>query len=602
MSSAQSLTVFELINDIQNYFLPAIQREFVWTPEKTEKLFDSLLRGYPIGTMLRWDVRTPAIHDFQFYEPIRDYDVRTPHNIKANLAVREQCFGILDGQQRLTSLYIGLCGSYVEKLPRLWWNNPDAFPRKKLYINLLFEPAEDAEQRYQIKFLTPEQARPTPKAYWFLVGDILKYKSRESLREFRRSTPHKDNSVFEDTLDTLFNAIHTEQGVIFFTENRQELDEVLEIFVRLNTGGTPLSYSDLLLSLATATWQTHDAREEVNALVDQLNKGYGGSGFIFSKDFVLKAILVLSGSDVRFKAANIRKKDSLEAKWDDIKSCLKVVVRLLHSFGLDGQTLTAQNAALPIAYYLYTRKIAEDGFVTQTGHEKDRNTIRQWLLQTLLGRVFGGQTDATLTGIREVIRRSVEDEGQTSFPSEAIHQWLASRRGFSFTDEQITALASETRYGDPYAFAILALLNPALNFQQNQFHLDHLYPAALFQRKTLAAAGLSDDQIQFAMEHFNDLANLHLLVGADNVAKQDKPLAEWLDGRADRDLIRQMSFLPDGIDFTLANFAAFHEARRQKLVSALKSLLNPSVASDAPHLRSVDEEPPISLITGESSY
>lgn|SRR5687768_6494731 len=117
--STQSLTIFELINDVDNYYLPAIQREFVWTSEKIERLFGSLMRGYPIGTMLRWDVRVPAIDQFQFYELIRDYDVRRSHNIKANLAAREQCYGILDGQQRMTSLLIGHSGSYTETLPRL---------------------------------------------------------------------------------------------------------------------------------------------------------------------------------------------------------------------------------------------------------------------------------------------------------------------------------------------------------------------------------------------------------------------------------------------------------------------------------------------------
>jgi uncharacterized protein with ParB-like and HNH nuclease domain len=603
--SAQSLTIFELINDIESYYLPAIQREFVWSSEKIERLFDSLLRGYPIGTMLRWDVRTPAIHEFQFYELIRDYDVRNPHNIKANLAAREQCNGVLDGQQRITSLVIGLTGSYTEKLPRLWWNNPDAFPRKRLYINLLFKSEGDSEQRYQIKFLRSSQARTTEKAYWLPVGDILKYKTRDDLRNFYRSTPHRDDDGFVDTLDTLWNAIFVEKNVTFFAENRQELDEVLEIFVRLNTGGTPLSYSDLLLSLATATWHTHDAREEVTELVEQLNKGYGGSGFLFSKDFVLKAILVLSGSDVRFRAVNIRKKEGLEQIWDDVKACLKTVVRLLHTFGLDAQTLTAQNAVLPIAYYLYVRRIAEDGFISQRAYKEDRETIRGWLLKVLLGRVFGGQSDATLTGIRDVIRRAVQEEEQTRFPAAAILQYLNVRRGFTFSDEQIVSVVSETRYGDPYAFATLALLRPELNYQQSQFHIDHLYPASLFRRQTLTAAGLAPEDVQFALDHYNDLANLHLLVGSDNVAKQDQPLGEWLAGRGDAAFLRQMSLIPEGADLSLRGFRAFHEARRQRLISELRAQLMPAgIAGGAelPEIASAPaEESQESLVTGEAS-
>ena len=160
------------------------------------------MRDYPIGTLLLWEVRRPAIHDFQFYELIRDFDVRSSHNVKANLRLRDECYGILDGQQRVTSLYVGLLGSYTEKLPRMWRENPNAFPPKRLYINLLYQPdSEDAVQRYQIKFLTERQVRQGDQTYWFLIGDILKYHEKDNLRAFRRSTCHRDNATFEDTLD-----------------------------------------------------------------------------------------------------------------------------------------------------------------------------------------------------------------------------------------------------------------------------------------------------------------------------------------------------------------------------------------------------------------
>jgi uncharacterized protein with ParB-like and HNH nuclease domain len=76
------MTVFDLVNHIDDYYLPAIQREFVWPSAKIESLFDSLLRGYPIGTLLLWDVQPPAIFDFPFYELIRDFDIRKAPNIK----------------------------------------------------------------------------------------------------------------------------------------------------------------------------------------------------------------------------------------------------------------------------------------------------------------------------------------------------------------------------------------------------------------------------------------------------------------------------------------------------------------------------------------
>ncbi|MCP5934263.1 DUF262 domain-containing protein, partial [Klebsiella pneumoniae] len=78
----------------------------------------------------------------------------------------------------------------------------------------------------------------------------------------------------------------------FYEESDQSLERVLNIFIRMNSGGTTLSYSDLLLSIAVAQWSSLDAREEIHALVDEMNRV--GDGFNVSKDLVLKAGLMLS--------------------------------------------------------------------------------------------------------------------------------------------------------------------------------------------------------------------------------------------------------------------------------------------------------------------
>src|SRR5689334_22329274 len=103
--TAQSMKISDLMRAVEagKFYLPAIQREFVWPAAKIEALFDSLMRGYPIGTLLLWEVRRPAIHEFQFYKLISDFDVRSSHNVKANLRSRDECYGVLDGQQRVTS-------------------------------------------------------------------------------------------------------------------------------------------------------------------------------------------------------------------------------------------------------------------------------------------------------------------------------------------------------------------------------------------------------------------------------------------------------------------------------------------------------------------
>src|SRR5215216_1149277 len=112
-----------------DYVLPAIQREFVWQTDQTTRLFDSLMQGYPIGSFLFWKVDRSHCHEYVFYEFMRDYHQRTAcHLNRLNLGAGQDITAILDGQQRLTALNIGLRGSHAEKLPRMWYDNPSAYP------------------------------------------------------------------------------------------------------------------------------------------------------------------------------------------------------------------------------------------------------------------------------------------------------------------------------------------------------------------------------------------------------------------------------------------------------------------------------------------
>ncbi|MEV6055239.1 DUF262 domain-containing protein [Streptomyces sp. NPDC052107] len=146
--------------------LPAIQREFVWSRDKITRLFDSLMRGYPIGSFLMWHVHEGNAGRFAFYDFMRDYHERdnahcAPTGPLGNRAIT----AILDGQQRLTALNIGLCGSFTAKLPRLWANNPLAYPKKVLYLNLLHRGHDDdLGVEYDFRFLTRRKPRRVPMA------------------------------------------------------------------------------------------------------------------------------------------------------------------------------------------------------------------------------------------------------------------------------------------------------------------------------------------------------------------------------------------------------------------------------------------------------
>ena len=186
MAFKNPITIKEAIGHIHNnrYLLPAIQREFVWWPHQIERLFDSLMRGYPIGSFLFWQVEPKTANDYKFYQFITNFDQRKPqildHPAPSHIADLK---AVLDGQQRLTALNIGLHGSGKWKRPRLWWNNPNAFPTRRLYLNLLAsQEGNEEELFYEFRLLTKEEAEHrNDRKHWYLVGDILKVEDPSDL-------------------------------------------------------------------------------------------------------------------------------------------------------------------------------------------------------------------------------------------------------------------------------------------------------------------------------------------------------------------------------------------------------------------------------------
>ncbi|WP_338833975.1 hypothetical protein MHLNE_03470 [Moorella humiferrea] len=575
MAFQTAITVVEAVKRIvdRSYLLPAIQREFVWSEEQIERLFDSIMRGYPIGSFLFWKVSRENLKNYQFYEFIKDYHQLKSHNQKATLMGDENITAILDGQQRLTALYIGLKGSYASKVPYMRWDNPQAFPKKKLYLNLLDEPGSDEDMLYRFKFLTDEKAQERSEhSYWFPVGKILEFNPdnpfelHKYLMENNLTSEYAGRCLFR-----LSEVINKNAIISYYLEEGQELDRVLNIFIRVNSGGTQLSYSDLLLSIATAQWENRDAREEITGLVDEINRL--GSGFTFDKDFVLKTCLVLCDKDVKFKVDNFNARNmrDIENQWDKIRETILATVELVAGFGFNYQTLTSNNAIIPICYYLFQRGNARDVLVSPK-YAGERETMRKWLHLVLLKQTFGGQSDDILRIIREVIKNHHD-----SFPADEIKARLKGTvKALELTDEEIDNLL-ENQYGKKYTFSVLALLYPSLNYHYS-FHQDHIHPRSLCSsRDKLRRAGIPDNDIDFILQNYNKIPNLQLLEGPENIAKKDRPFVEWLDetypDAVAREQFKERHFLT-GLDLSLSNFRSFYENRKKALKNALKQMVS----------------------------
>ncbi len=595
MAYETPITIKKAIDNItkRHYVLPSIQREFVWDTEQIEKLFDSLMRDYPISTFLFWKVDKNKIKDFQFYEFLKNYHEKdNRHNRKAELSNDEDIISLLDGQQRMTSLYLSLTGTYAEKIPYYRWESPHAFPKKKLYLNLL-SPSADLELEYDFKFLTEDEAKSACSDFWFECGKILDITDQFKVSMFLMQNDLMNTALYSkeqseyaiNTLSEFFNVVHQKGTISYYLEEGEELDKVLQIFIRINSGGTKLSYSDLLLSIATAQWQDKDAREVIHEFVDEIN--HIGDGFSFNKDFVLKASIVLADfNDVKFHVDNFTKANmaTIEKNWDKASSSVRAAIQLAAKFGYSRDNLIATNTIIPIAYFIYKNEFDAD-ILHGAKREDDRKSIKEWLARVLLKGTFGGQPDS----IYPVMRKLINDNlGQ--FPlKEIIEHYKGSRKTISFTEDEIENLLA-MQYGKAQTYCALSLLYPSLNYNF-KYHQDHIHPKSFFTKSKLKKMGISEDQIDQYIENFNSLANLQLLQANQNIEKSDKYFDDWLK-QTFGNVAEQESFLMQNhikIKESLAfnDFLNFIANRRSALKNEFRNILD--VASAEAQKESVSE-------------
>lgn len=575
MSFRDPITVEETLDKIQRnkYLLPAIQREFVWKSWQIEKLFDSLMNGYPIGSFLFWEITSTK--DFKFYEFIKKYDQReTNHNQKIPLIDGDEIIAVLDGQQRLTALYIGLLGTYTEKLPYHRWDSPKAFPEKYLCLNLLDKDDEDIEEetsKYELKFCTKSEIENRDnKKLWFKLNDILKYKTEgEILLEPLEILENCSNEIKKEAykkLMQLFKIVNRDKIINYYLEKENNLDKVLNIFIRMNSMGTKLNNSDLLLSIATDQWKNKDAREEINKLVDELNK----EGFAIDKDFILKAALYLTKEikNIRFKVDNFKKEnmDLIEENWDNISDSLKLSLNLLKSFGYNKDNLSANTPILPISLYILEKNI-DYKIVNHSSFSEDRKLIKEWIIKSTLKGIFSGRDISA--NVREVVLKNELN----NFPLDKIKEELKKIPGKSinFNEEEIDNL-SWNEYGDNTTFSVLQLLYPNLDYRNN-FHIDHIYPKSKFNEKYLKKQNIDVNDLC----NPNYLANLQLLEGSQNLEKSNKEFKDWLEeqdfSKEERKDYFKKNYIPENIELTFRNYNEFFEEREKLLLKQLKKIL-----------------------------
>lgn len=377
-----------------------------------------------------------------------------------------------------------------------------------------------------------------------------------------------DNDTAMDNLQLLWQCIVNDDIINYYEIQNQDLDDILDIFVRVNSGGTPLSKSDLLFSTIVANWE--DAREKIDDLLSNIN-GIG-DGFNFNTDFIMRLCLTLIDSPVKFKVSNFKKAnvDAIKENWIAIEAATKKTVRLLAEFGLSKETLTTQSIVVPLVYYVY-----KGGNIDGV----NKTNIQKYLVYGMLKKAYGSYSDSVISTIRDVLRTydpatktySIKNH---NFDFAAIQE---KEKKFTFDMEDIDVLFDYKK--GPYTFLVLSLLNPNIKFTQVNFHQDHVHPYSTFVVNTQRELNISDQEWEEWKENKDKLANLQLLEGRENESKRATPFDKWFEanvsakGAEAEAMYCASHHIPENEPRGISNFVDFYNERKSIMHKALEDIL-----------------------------
>jgi len=564
MGQFKDLSIKDVISEInQSYFLPDIQREYVWLrkadEKKIEQLFDSILRGYPISSFLFWKLRKSDIEtnrdidtesdklNFQLYKLLEKYDERIVHNEKINIEQinSDDLHIILDGQQRLTSLYVGLKGSRTLKRKRSWIDNPNAYEEKKLYLNLRHQPSvDDPEDNFDFEFLKNDEIPQHDESnYWFKVGNIL---DMGSVISYVRENNLNDDEA--QILEKLKEVFCIQKLISYFEETEKNLDKVLKIFIRVNSGGTQLSYSDLLMSILTANFSS-DIRDLMNKLVDSVED----EGFVvMGRDQILKTCLILTESNHIFALKNFNKANihKIENNWEEITIQIYNALNLLIKAGYRNR-LSSAYIITSIAFYLFKYKSVTD---------EDVDEITKFIRFAQIKSYFTTSLDNKL----EIVAKAVKNNNTFK----AVNSELANNKlhPLTISVDDIERMI-DLQYGSPAVLPVLQILYPNLDFKNSTFHIDHIYPKSKFNSNNNL---LSEDFQGKA----NFLFNLQLLQGDENNSKRAKDPELWIGEEfnevSKQEEYKKRNYINEDLILSWENISDLESQRNVALVTELK--------------------------------
>ena len=530
MGRYNDISIKKLVQGINNlYLLPDIQRPFVWKNNKNEfedkvfSLFDSILRNYPIGTLLFWKIdKKRATEDNLNLLKFLENSNKDKNDKFLSISSEKDYILVLDGQQRMTIFNLVFNGIFED----VYRNK---VRRRNLYFNLLTDLDKNGELEdnfYEFKFFDEnlgEYFKDEKNKVWFKVKDILNLNSlvikRKEIRE-KFNLGSDVELLLEKNLESLKNSINEENISFYEIEKDKKDDEALEIFVRVNSQGVVLSYSDLLFSKIIQYWKNDENNDSARDIFYQFLKGDDkkgemkginryGDGFNFSNDFILKTSLVLINKEIRYKIKNFNEENIklIKDNWDKITSSIRKVVKFLPKIGITSSNyLRSLNSIIPIIYFVYKNDLYNKDIEEDTNENKE--LFKKFIYIILLNGVFGGQSDQLLKSSRDEINKTESP----LFPVNKLLKVLGNTKTIK-KGEEISEFLDEIQYSADKSKIILKILYG--NLMDDETQEDHLFP----QKKT---------KKRYDKNLVDNIGNLQALK-SENQIKSGESFEKWLE-------------------------------------------------------------------------
>lgn len=555
-----SISIYEAMQNIQSgkYVMPAFQRQYVWSMEQIEKLWDSILLDYPIATFLFWHVddynTTWDTYFCNFLQTVTFDSRRLADNINYELSGIKPNISdtaILDGQQRLTSLYLSLYGtSYIREKHARRKSTGGIVSKLIIELNNKISTEEEYNnKKFDIKFndkvgqLTPTQFEIKK----LMTPEFSNIETRDNaIQNVIKNMPSVKQEYAKSVLEKLCNKIYNEKLIRYTEILDMQQDDALEMFVRFNSGGKALRPSEITMSILEAYWPS--ARTEFGKLLSNSFEDFG-------TDFIIRTALMLYGN---VEKTNINKQiaEDLKNNWDYLKIALKNLKTFLDDMKINISRFSGSwNVLIPLIFSIYYNHDYKD----------DYKAMKIYLVRAILFTFFQSGTKGKLQKLKKKI---IEYDYKITL------DMLNSIYEFRVTDSKIEDILNSEKGSRIAGEALYYLSHKWLN-ENFKYEQDHLHPCERFSDDNRKPSAIKFEEWKEWKGNRNRLANLHLLEGRSNASKKDVPLISYVDdmNQEQKQLFYEHSFVRPSISLEFDNFGRFYLERKRLLADKIKELL-----------------------------